>query len=165
MDDSFQLTMLPGDLDHLDNTIADLVNDYGYHTVLASVTRWAPARKVPSAPARSTDPETSHLAAEPGVPDVGRFSGKSRQARLLAVFNGQPLTDQQATVRVIGAAAVPSAFDGCRRRCSDLRAAGYIADSGRRRKNPGSDDDSIVWQITIAGKQALDNLDKYGWSR
>lgn len=164
MDDQLQFGVVSGFVDDLDTVIADLVNQYGYETVLASVTRWAPARKVPSAPARSTDPETSHYAAKQEQ-DVGRFSGRSRQARLLAVFATQPLTDQQATVRVIGAAAVPSAFDGCRRRCSDLRAASYLADSGRRRKNPGSDDDSIVWQITIAGKQALDRLDRYGWSR
>jgi hypothetical protein len=158
------LFTVSGYLDDLDASTAALVEQYGYETVLASVTRWAPARKVPSAPARVTDPETSHLAAK-REPDVGRFSERSRSAKLLRAFSTQPLTDQQATVRVVGASAVPSAFDGCRRRCSDLRAAGYLADSGRRRKNPGSDDESIVWMITVPGRQAVANLDHYGWSR
>ena len=45
---------------------------------------------------------------------------------------------------------------------SDLRAAGYLMDSGRRRKNVGTEDESIVWTITDAGRQALDNLDAGG---
>lgn len=164
MDDQLQLGLVSGYLDDLDASTAALVEQYGYETVLASVTRWAPARKVPSAPARNTDPETSHAAAKTER-DVGRFSAHSRQAKLLRVFAGQPLTDQQAAVRVVGAHAMPSAFDGCRRRCSDLRAAGYLADTGRRKHNTGSGDESIVWQITIAGQHALTHIDHYGWSR
>jgi hypothetical protein len=141
-----------------------LIAQHGWGVVLAEVRRQTPSQIVPSAPARTFDPETSHNAG-PRLHDVGKFSSKSRQARLLSVFATQPLTDQQATVRVVGTAAVPSAFDGCRRRCSDLRAVGYISDTGRRRKNAGSDDESIVWQITDAGRHALINLDHTGWSR
>jgi hypothetical protein len=48
---------------------------------------------------------------------------------------------------------------------SDLRAVGYICDSGRRRKNPGSDDLAIVWEITEAGSRAKARLIATGWSR
>jgi len=148
----------------LEEEMARLVDTYGYQPVWEELRQYVPVRSVPSAPARATDPETSQLAG-PRSDDVSRFSARSRSAKLLAVFGTQPLTDQGATVRVIGASAVPSAFDGCRRRCSDLRAAGFLVDSGRRRKNVGSDDDSIVWEITHAGRRALDHLDAYGWSR
>jgi len=148
----------------LGDAIADLITQYGYDSVRRTVAMFGPARSVPSAPARATDPETSHLAG-PRSLDVSRFSARSRQAKLLAVFAGDPMTDQQAAVRVVGAYANPSAFDGCRRRCSDLRAAGYLADTGLRRKNVGSDDESIVWRITHAGAVALANLERFGWSR
>lgn len=146
------------------DTLRELIQTYGYNEVRHELILLSPVQAVPSAPARSTDPTTSHEAG-PRSHDVSRFGAKSRQAKLLAVFATQPLTDQQATVRVVGASAVPSAFDGCRRRCSDLRAAGYVVDSGRRRKNPGSDDFSVVWEITLAGMDAIRSLDRFGWSR
>ena len=161
-----QPSLLPPDLP---TAVTDLVLQHGWYDLYQEVLRQrpfqaVPSGPVPSAPARRTDPETSHMAG-PRSGDVRKFSAKSRQAKLLAVFATQPLTDQQATVRVVGAAAAPSAFDGCRRRCSDLRAAGYIRDSGRRKKNAGSDDLAIVWEITELGKFALDNLNQWGWSR
>lgn len=145
--------------------MADLVARYGYAEVRAEVELHIPIAVVPSAPARNTDPETSHLAAK-AERDVGRFSFKSRQARLLRAFaTAGPLTDQGATIRVVGAAAPPSAWDGCRRRCSDLRAAGYLSDTGKRKRNQGSSEDAIVWQITMGGLAALDSLDESGWSK
>jgi hypothetical protein len=123
---------------------------------------------VPSAPARHTDPETSHAAAKRDQ-DVGRFSKDSRCAALLrAVRQMGGVTDQEATRAVVGSAVAsisPSRFEGCRRRMSDLRAAGYIADSGVRRKNPGSDDESIVWETTTRGVIALSRLADTGWSK
>ena len=138
---------------HLDlpDTITALIVKFGHADVEAEVRRQHPTLVAGSAPARWSDPETSHLASN-REPDVGRFSTKSRQAKLLAVFNGDDLTDQQATIRLVGSHASPSAFDGCRRRCSDLRAVHYLADSGARRRNAGSDDESIVWMITHTGK-------------
>jgi len=121
---------------------------------------------VPSAPARPTDPETSHAsAARVAVKDVGRFSAKSRQAKLLLQFDIKPLTDFEATCRVLPADGYHTRLEGCRRRCSDLRAAGYLEDSGAKRRNPGSPDDAIVWQITETGRAALKRLLETGWSR
>jgi hypothetical protein len=152
------------DDDSLPATVADLVGRYGYVAARAEVELHRPVESVPSAPARHTDPETSHAAART-EPDVSRFSIRSRQSKLLHVFIGAPRTDHEATARVVGVHAVPSAWDGCRRRCSDLRAAGYLADTGIRRRNPGSNEDSIVWQVTLAGLTAIHELDTSGWSR
>lgn len=150
--------------DDLDETVRSLVKIYGYAEVARTVRSFVPTYIEGSAPARRDDPETSHLAAKQEI-DVGRFSSKSRQAKLLQIFAMRDLTDQQATVALVGSHAAPSAFDGCRRRCSDLRAVNYLYDTGRRRKNPGSDDLSIIWGISEAGKHALERLDESGWSR
>lgn len=58
-----------------------------------------------------------------------------------------------------------SAFDGCRRRVSDLVAAGFIEDSGDRHANLGSPDKSIVWRLTPTGWLALSAMDTTGWTR
>jgi hypothetical protein len=146
------------------STIAGLIDDWGWDLIHHYITYLQPGRIVGSSPARWTDPETSHLAAK-REQDVGRFSDKSRQAKLLRQFASGAMTDQQAAIRVVGAHAAISAFDGCRRRCSDLRAAGYLFDSGRRRHNTGSSDESIMWVISASGLAALDALDENGWSR
>lgn len=158
------MTQLPFDPDPLVEKVRDLIHDHGYGEVSRVVRTLSPVVSVPSAPARRTDPATSHMAG-PRSQDVGRFSRKSRQAKLLQLFAMRDLTDQQATIHLVGSHAAPSAFDGCRRRCSDLRAAHYLYDTGRRRKNAGSDDLSIIWGITEAGRAALVSLDEVGWSR
>lgn len=142
----------------------DLVAEFGYEAVVVELRRFTPAIEAASAPARWGDPETSHAAAKRDQ-DVSRFSAKSRQAKLLQLFLLRDLTDQGATISLVGSHAAPSAFDGCRRRMSDLRAAGYLCDSGRRRKSPGSDADSIIWTLTNAGRAALDSLEVSGWSK
>ena len=144
--------------------LRDLINLYGHDAVAREVAYLTPGTVAPSAPARWGDPETSHRAAKT-MTDVGRFSSKSRQSKLLALFEMREMTDQGATIHLVGSQATPSAFDGCRRRCSDLRAAGYLYDTGRRRKNTGSDDLSIIWAITETGKLALRRLEETGWSR
>ena len=116
---------------------------------------------VPSAPARSSDPETSHAASET-EPDLRRFSDRSRQAHLLRLLAVEPLTAQGAAVRITQGTV--SGVEGCRRRVSDLLAAGYLSDSGTRACNPGSADESIVWQVTDEGRRAIDRLDETGWS-
>jgi hypothetical protein len=151
-------------LDDLRARIQAIIDDYGYDSLATELRYFAPGTVAASAPARWTDPETSHAAAK-REQDVGRFSSKSRQAKLLELFQMRDLTDQQATIHLVGSHAAPSAFDGCRRRCSDLRAAGYLFDTGRRRKNAGSEDLSIIWGITEAGQEALRSLDATGWSR
>lgn len=141
-----------------------LIAAYGYEAVALELRKQAPTFPAESAPARPSDPETSHLASK-REHDVGRFSTNSRQSKLLYVMSTRDCTDQEATTRIVGSTAPPSAFEGCRRRMSDLRAVNYIVDSGVRRKNPGSDDDSIVWTLSDAGREALIRLDDTGWSR
>lgn len=153
--------------DPLRVAIEELIDTYGWTEVDRMVRMQRPSEIHASAPARSTDPETSHLAAKRDQ-DVGRFSSKSRQAKLLYAFSTVEhggLTDQQAAARIVGPSAAISAFEGCRRRCSDLRAARYIYDTGKRRKNMGSDEESIVWALSDAGRAALIRLDETGWSR
>jgi len=141
-----------------------LVRAYGYDTVAAALSIQAPPG---SAPARGSDPATSHAAAKRDN-DVLRFSTKSRKAKLLRAFE-HPSTDHEATIRVVGGLpAHDTRFEGTRRRCSDLRPPGpvqFIEDSGSRRVNPGSDSESIVWRLTVAGRQALHELAVNGWSR
>ena len=150
--------------DDLHEELRLLIRDHGYEAVDYQLRLLQPGRIIGSAPARSTDPETSHLAAK-REQDVGRFGFDSRQAKLLYAFSASDLTAQQAATRVVGAHAAISAFEGCRRRVSDLRAAGFITDSGGRRHNTGSEDESIVWTLTEAGRAALISLDETGWSR
>jgi hypothetical protein len=122
---------------------------------------------VASAPARPTDPDTSHTAQERNRSgDVARFSTRSRQARLLTMFGSyDDLTDYEAACLVLGDTEYHTRLEGCRRRCSDLRVAGFLTDSGKRRTNPGSPDEAIVWVITPGGREALYNLQRTGWSK
>lgn len=85
--------------------------------------------------------------------------------RLLRVFAVEPRTDYEATAAVVGITAPPTVWDGCRRRCSDLRASNYIVDSGERKHNSLSPDMAIVWKISDAGLAAIAHLDDDGWSK
>lgn len=126
-----------------------------------------PAHATPSATSRFGDQHTSTAAgAKVASTDVGRFSIKSRQAGLLqAIIDNDGLTAVEATMRVLHDDVSHAAFEGCRRRVSDLLRAGYIEDSGRTRQNPGSDTDSIVWVATRAGADAYARLVTDGWSK
>lgn len=148
----------------LDDVLRALIVDFGYEKICERLRYLTPTIEAPSAPARASDPITSHLAAKT-EPDVGRFGEQSRQAKLLYLFSSGDFTDQQAAVRIVGATAAISALEGCRRRCSDLRAVHYLFDTGKRHRNSGSDEESIVWGITDAGREALIRLDTTGWSR
>ena len=117
-----------------------------------------------AATSRTTDPTTSTEAGRHHEEDVRRFSRKSRQAKMLDCLHGRAMTAQEAAVCVIGADAPISALEGCRRRVSDLLRAGFIEDSGARRQNPGSPDESIVWCVTDAGHTALTLIRLTGWS-
>jgi hypothetical protein len=142
----------------------DAISRIGYDEVARIVRSLVPTVEAGSAPARWSDPETSHKAAKKEQ-DVGRFTPRSSKARLLGVFAGGDYTDQQATARVVGRNAAISAFEGTRRRCSDLHQVNFVYDTGKRRKNAGSDDEAIVWGISQEGREALDRLDATGWSR
>ena len=103
---------------------------------------------LPSILARNEDPGTSHLAAaRVGTSDIRRFRAGSNSAKLLEEFSKGEKTDFMATKAIISHAS-PVIFEGCRKRCSDLRRAGMIADTGKRVHNPGLPDLCIVSQIT-----------------
>lgn len=152
--------------EYIDTTLQDLAAVYSGARVLAHAQLLFGAS--PSCPSRITDPGTSHDAGDRFASrDVGRFGAKSRTADLLRFIAaaGGGLTAQEAARMTIGVHATMSAFDGCRRRVSDLVAAGFIRDSGRRRQNVGSPDQSIVWEVTTYGLAALARLDRTGWSK
>lgn len=143
--------------------VSMLVIEYGWQAVQSEVSYHQPASYAASAPARLTDPETSHLAAKEEQ-DVGRFSERSRKGRLLELFATGDYTDQEAALHVLSENAGISQIEGTRRRVSELREVGYLREVGRR-CNPGSDDESIVSGLTRAGRQTLVRLRRTGWSR
>jgi hypothetical protein len=113
---------------------------------------------------RTTDPETSRNAGQRQSRDARRFSSTSRQARLLRALVSENMTAQEAALKVLEQGAPISAVDACRRRMSDLKRVGFVLDSGERRHNKGSLDESVVWKITPAGVSALRLIDQTGWS-
>lgn len=120
---------------------------------------------VPSAPARTSDPDTSHAASKT-EPDLRRFKAGTHKANLLDVFHRCGLlTAQEAAIRVVGPAAPLSRLEGCRRRVSDLARVRYIIDSGERAENAGSGTDAILWKVSPLGVNALGELAERGWSR
>lgn len=121
---------------------------------------------IPSAPARPTDPDTSHKASkkEPDVRRFGEFSHKARLLRVLAREPVTPLTAQEMALAVVGHMASVSKIEGCRRRVSDLVKAKFIVDSGKRAENAGAGTDSILWEITDEGRRAIERLNDTGWS-
>lgn len=146
----------------LDDDIATLVTCFGFDAVEAAVGRVKIAMSGPvgAAPARHDDPRTSKAAAKT-TPDVRRFGKDSYSGRLLRVFNeaGKTgLTDHEATSRVLGKDADVTKFEGCRRRCSDLRAAAYLADTG------AEDEGRILWAVTSEGREARYRMILSGWS-
>lgn len=141
--------------------LGDLVHLWGFDAVEAALGRIKIQMSGPlaSAPARDTDPRTSHAAAK-RVQDVRRFSSKSQCGKLLSFFVlVSSATDKQATDHVMTPYAEVGKWEGCRRRCSDLRAAGYIDDSGSER------DGRIVWQPTPEGRAAHHRMQVTGWTR
>jgi hypothetical protein len=89
-----------------------------------------------------------------------RFRATSRQAKLLVEFDAKPMTDFEAARRIIPPDPQHlRSFDAARRRCSDLRAAGYIEDTGERRGM------ARISRITQAGRTALQRLLETGYSR
>lgn len=142
------------------DALAWLVGTHGFDMVLAVLEEieLAVSGPIHSAPSRRTDPRTSRGDR---MYDVRRFSSRSHCARLLAVFATEgPLTDAEATTAVMGPPLDSvSRWEGCRRRCSDLRVAGYLSDTGMEK------DERIVWGVTSSGRIALNHLTTTGWSR
>jgi hypothetical protein len=141
--------------------LGDLVTLWGFDAVEAALGRIKiqMAGPVGAAPARPSDPRTSHAAARQNI-DVRRFSAKSYAGKLLAFFvMVSSATDKQATDHVMGSYAEIARWEGCRRRCSDLRAAGYIKDTGAEYGG------RIVWEPTPEGRAAFHRMQTTGWSR
>jgi hypothetical protein len=99
--------------------------------------------------ARRSDPDTSKEAAE-------RLTGKrSMMRRLLIAYLGRDLTAEEAT-RAAGYGPADCAW----KRVSDLKAVGYIEDTGVRR--PGeSGRRQAVLGITKTGRRALLDRSQY----
>jgi len=100
--------------------------------------------------ARTTDPQTSHLAALSVAVRAG-----SQQAALLQAYadaGALGLTDDEAGVKT-GLAAKP----GCCwwKRCSELRQAGYIVPIGNVTRLSRAGENQQVCGITNAGIEAL----------
>lgn len=133
----------------------------------AVVATWPATARIPSATSRFGDQHTSTAAgATHDSNDVARYSFESRAGMLLAVIiDNEGLTAHEATDRILADGVSPSAFEGCRRRVSDLLRAGHIEDSGITRINPGSDRDAIVWTATSAGRDAYRSMLETGWSK
>jgi hypothetical protein len=101
--------------------------------------------------ARTTDPRTSHQW------NGEKMRPGTQAHRLLQTFGRWPddgLTDEQAMEKSDGV----SPLSEYAKRCSDLRSAGLIRDTGRDRKG-GSGLDRIVSEITEKGKAVLARLD------
>lgn len=114
--------------------------------------------------ARKDDPETSKKSgARIKKANPKRFAKGTKKAINLAEYPEGDWTDTEVAIRVEPNGGHPS-FEGTRRRCSDLRAIGFIEDTGERRKNKGSSDDSMVCKITEKGVAALKCLQETGFS-
>lgn len=176
------------DLEHVDPRLVDrlvaLGDDYGpLGVALAAAALTDPdalvARLIDGAPepierngaympARIDDPSTSQRSARRIVRSLytPRFSRRSIQSQLLHAFSTEGMmTAQQAALVVKGEGAPLAQIETARRRVSDLAAARYVVDSGSRRRNPGSPDESIVWRITTTGYACIYRLRDTGWSR
>lgn len=144
----------------LDDSIAQLVDQFGFDRVEAAVGRVKKqmAGPIPQVGVRDGDQRTAqgHRSA-----DVRRFGRNSHSGRLLALFAGADLTDGEAADLVMSTRRpyTVAQWEGCRRRCSDLREAGYLSDTGTER------DGRIVWTITPEGRTARARMLDTGWSR
>ena len=93
----------------------------------------------------------------------GRFSKRSRQAKLLAVVLADPMTAAEATRQILAGTEYDIAtFEGTRRRVSDLHKAGLIQSHGMAAGEHG--DEAIVWAVTSRGRIAYSTLKETGWS-
>lgn len=111
------------------------------------------ARTIPS---RNTDPSTSH-AAEVSV----RITGDNQRGLLLKAFKAREgdnpddpgLTDEEAANRAVGV----TLWSEYAKRCSELRDAGLIAQTGETRKGDAGRP-RIVSAITEQGRTVLASL-------
>lgn len=97
--------------------------------------------------ARTTDPETSHQAAESIDPDTVRVS----QASILFVLARQPMTDDELVAEYLELATEgvvrQQSPSGIRTRRKELVTAGWVEDTGHRRLL-ASGRSAVVWAAT-----------------
>jgi len=94
---------------------------------------------------RTTDPETSRQAP-------ARGKRMTQTYRMLGVYCLNDVTDEEAVEILLGH-PITIEDEGLRRRCSDLRALGWIAPTGEARYS-GRGRTRIVCAITDAGRDA-----------
>ena len=94
---------------------------------------------------RVDDPDTSKQAPT-------KAKRMTAMYQLLGVYCLNDVTDEEAVELLLGRPATLS-DEGKRRRCSDLRALGWITPTGTTRPN-ASGRQRIVFQITEAGRDA-----------
>lgn len=96
--------------------------------------------------ARTSDPETSHEAAE----SVRPFLTARREAVLLVLGGAGPMTDEELQAEYLFAAGmdiVPAqSASGLRTRRSELVDAGMVVDTGERRRT-ASGRQAVVWAV------------------
>ncbi len=152
---------------YIDTTLKDLADVYGADRVLAHARVLFDA-PVPSSPSRASDPATSHTSGnQRATRDVGRFSNDSLHGKLLAWFESagiDGLTALEAALRVVQHGALHRT-ESARKRVSELARAGYLFDSGTTRPNPGSDEQAVVWRISLTGQAAFAAMQRNGWTR
>lgn len=109
----------------------------------------------PEAKARTTDPETSHAAAESLSADDLRDS----QADVLLFFNSYQngMTDEEFVDRALSA-GMSQSRSGLRTRRSELVDLGLMEDAGERRETR-SGREAIVWRVTDAGRTVCSTLE------
>jgi hypothetical protein len=147
----------------VNDEVAALVDRYGLAAVDTALIRIRIAKSgepIPSAPGRATDPATSQVRK---MVNVRRFRRTSYAGRLLNAFAMNDSTHFEATLFVLGEGGSHTQWDGCRRRCSDLVAAGYIAPTGDTRQNPGGSE-AEVYDLTPEGAEAWARMVDTGWS-
>jgi hypothetical protein len=152
---------------YIDTALKDLADVYGGARVLAHArVMFEPA--LPSSPSRASDPDTSHASGNPrATRDVRRFSAGSLPGKLLAWFEAVGIGGYTALEVAVNLTQNGSLHrvESARKRVSELAAAGYVADSGERRANPGSDEQAVVWRITAEGSAAYAAMKRTGWTR
>lgn len=151
----------PTPVDELAAALAELIARYGFDPVESALGRIKVqmAGPVGPAPARTSDPRTSHAKTR-RVVDVRRFSNKSQCGKLLSFYClVGAATDKQAADHVMTPYAEIGKWEGCRRRCSDLRAANYIEfiDTELEAR--------LISQPTPEGRAAFHRMQTTGWTR
>lgn len=101
--------------------------------------------------ARATDPDTSRDAAESMKPYAGDECRRVLTAIVaIETYGGEGATAHDIVMRLAYSGRAPQ--QNCvARRCTDLRAAGLIEDTGDRRPG-GSGRPLIVWHTTDEGR-------------